>query len=816
MSIKSVGLALVVCSGTCAVAQTSSVTPPRVYAWSAPDVPSNWPGDQSWGYPLKCITPMVHIDLNSGSPLGSTVGGHPFEAGVIAANRAIYLRGLPGGDPNMPIAILIKEFAKGGDPPTDALDAKRYFFRATTDDLPEPANGWAWPHPMNGNDPDPTANPHLHPFIVNAGGRPDLTTNPPLRQWHVDFLAGYKSVANAPVPSAFLYDNEVFVAESAGRNPIYLLRLLKDTAFWDTMENGNPKYPVPGQDPSKTLKQLCKDASVSFGWGDNLIDRINAGQSAVDTQDNREAMSWWYSVGQGVRDALLKKCAFDVVTSAQYGWTSVKCGNYDDMRLDGGLDTTSWFVDRATSAGGISVDNVDPPSKRAWNHLPRVDADRGWGSPLYFLNNDRRWFGLRKQASGDFDCPVLYELRDSALNGVGNRPGFRQNNIYRGPVLSAPSESDWESAMRVSRHSVESVINSFGGQHVSRLAPWVEMPSTTFDDPAHPTEVHGFRTVQEIGQMMAMLRGKGAPTIQFLYQEGPTPPPATAVANAWTEAAAVVTDVYATKVFSYRKHDGTFGQTQPTPTPDWLEYTLRNSENKDDTVDLLGSCQIGLGDPLWVQDLIVDFIWSPEYIAAILNDTYGFMRGQEHLRPTSLQINVEYTTDRSDAVARVFGLVQKHLDGNNQIVEEQWLEGYGVGTNAWLNTELLDDGRYVNRISVTLGSNSLATMPGLIWPENSGPGGSTVYKTQIKIHQTCPSWSNLGTQYNLVQVYPDFPILANPSGELYSAADLNYDGVVDSRDIEIFIIAWEDEEAPADLNHDGIIDGQDLELFVNG
>lgn len=68
------------------------------------------------------------------------------------------------------------------------------------------------------------------------------------------------------------------------------------------------------------------------------------------------------------------------------------------------------------------------------------------------------------------------------------------------------------------------------------------------------------------------------------------------ISHAWDEAAAMTKQVYATKVASYTRHDGSFGQPQPMPVPDFLEYTLRNSIEKESTADLNHNGIIDEGD----------------------------------------------------------------------------------------------------------------------------------------------------------------------------------------------------------------------------
>ncbi len=53
------------------------------------------------------------------------------------------------------------------------------------------------------------------------------------------------------------------------------------------------------------------------------------------------------------------------------------------------------------------------------------------------------------------------------------------------------------------------------GRHNDGLAPRVQMPYTSFDAAGIPHSTAGYRTIGEIEQMLAMLRAKNVPAVQF-------------------------------------------------------------------------------------------------------------------------------------------------------------------------------------------------------------------------------------------------------------------------------------------------------------
>lgn len=200
MSKMILGLCLATCSGMAMSVGAQTVAPPTAFMWAAPDRPAGWGS-------LGAVTSMVHIDLNG--PVEDGAGGtidpvlNPYGAGQHAARLATTLRGESGDPSTFKPCIMIKDFGKNADP-TDTLDlsVNRTSFFRKQDILPG-LIGVTWP---DDND-EATKKPYLHPFLVNAGKRPDVATPGPMRAWMTDFVAGYKTVSSAPIPYGFFLDN---------------------------------------------------------------------------------------------------------------------------------------------------------------------------------------------------------------------------------------------------------------------------------------------------------------------------------------------------------------------------------------------------------------------------------------------------------------------------------------------------------------------------------------------------------------------------------------------------------------------------------
>ncbi len=795
-------LGLFLASGSAGSVLAQPVNVPTAFMW-APAIPSAWPAG------LTGITPMVHIDTNYALPdeTGNPITD-PTAAGIFAAHRAAALATASGSAGTFKVCILIKDFGKGGDQNSSLSLNQRNFFDPA-DDLQPIAGSFNWPHPtiLDSNNipqPDPTAKPNLHPFLINANSGPANITRRPLHDWMQQFVAGYVSVAGAPKPSAFYFDNEVVLASPVGQNPIYLLEeLAKMPYYWSQIPVPGQVHPVTGL--PVTLQELYGIQVTACGWLADIGDQISSASNAIDLAKNREVMSWWYGICQQARNAVLNYSAYGVIHSIPT-WVDVKCGNYDDLNADGAMDATGWFTDRK-STGVQATDNLDyvprPPAlNRAWNMLPRADAERSHGGALYFLNNNRRYWGLSKKASGESDCPVLYELQDLELNGDGYRPGFQQINVYSGLL-----ESPWETAVRLSRHSVESSINSNGGMHNNRLAPWVQMPYTTFLADGNETAPNaGYRTQAQIATMVAMLRAKNVPEIQFFtddaaYLTENTP-------EAWLETSDVLRQVYGTRVDAYSILPP---QLNPPPVaPAKLEYTLRNSAGTLDTVDILGSFAAYnpteyLPQPK-AQELVVDFKWVPGPGDGLLGRPAFLLDN----RMNSLRMNIEYATNRIDTLGEVF--VWRRNDPPT--VPSEWVRARVVNTHAanFVCRSATLAGLYSNRVTLSVETHDRSDRPpdSIVWYDSQ----AAVWKTRIKIRQTNLVASALTTKFDLVQLYPDYlpPVLQE---DVFAAADLNMDGVVDANDLVAFMDAWVDEAPPADLDMNGSVDFDDLDTFVN-
>ncbi len=542
------------------------------------------------------------------------------------------------------------------------------------------------------------------------------------------------------------------------------------------------------------------------------LGQVRSDTPASDDAGNRDVMWWWYGICQQARDATLRFAAYDVIRGTS-GWGDVKCGNYDDLNADGKLDSTGWFTDRGDTGNYNKNDPVHTYSTRSWNILPRGDAERAWGGSLFYLHPDtsgnvRRWWGLEKKSSGQVDCPVLYELTTRGIEGDTWRPGFNQKNVFTGN-----DETAWESVMRVCRHSVESAINSkiasdpsastnLGGLHQSRLAPWVQMPGTSFvtDSTGH-TPFPGCRLTSDIAQVVAMLRAKDVREIQWFHDNAAFPDnPELGVhaPEAWRETAQVLHQVYATNVWDYRTTLLT-SESHHSSTSDLnkLEFTLRvpNTTNTVQTDSVVSAANTMLGDygengpeGEWGSSMTVDFAWAAGDWTTPSSEYTG--------PTTKVHVNFEYATSRADTSTTIF---MWHWGTGTT-------PGYWTGTYPYSTYAPVANGMYHNRIGFDFDFASDIINPA---------SGSTPPLTRVKLVLT----NGLGaftTIADLTQLYPvSFPIEVFFLEREFSVADLNFDGVVDDLDLWLFTGSWISGESFADMNMNNSVDLDDLDTFLN-
>ncbi len=813
---------------------TSSVATPTPYMW-APYMSTPAMSPTSWSDPsssIRNLVPMIHVDaggqlqlIADPTPPTFDADTHPYDAGRFAAQQAMKIRdtaingAYPAPQP-FKVCLMLKNIGR-----TDSNAFATSYFRVA-DAVPEPQpNGFQWPDV----DDAVTKHAYLHPFLTNAG------SSSPIKAWVASFVAGYKAEAaaiGAPSPDAVYLDCEADIVRGTGRNPVYFLEeLARRPAYWNAH--------IPGQDQSKTMADLYQEQAMARQWVQNNVDhpigiltQLVHGGNCIDIEKNREVMQWWISVVQGARDAVLANAVYTVVKavdSAHPQWQNIKCGNYDDVRTDGVNETTSWFLDRSNLVSGspelypFAITNQNPyqrPTPILSQTLPRCDDDRSTGGVLYRLDNGRRWLGVNKKASGQIDAPILYELLPLALNGYQYTnpelpesfwytvPGFRQKYAYAQPF--GRLETEWETVLRMSRHKVESIINSFPatgttGQHSDRLSPWVQMPWTNFAnvDQQAPGD---FRSMADILAMTAMLRAKNVPEIQYFTTFEPTNGDYTDLDTAWQQTSEVIRQVYATRVKTYTLTPSVL-QTQ---TPDKLEYTLRDSGGALSTVDVSGS--IGSFNTTEAlpsaryQELLVDFKWVPGPGDGLLGRPGALLDS----RVNSLRINIEYETNQADTYGEVYVLRRNNPPTQPSV----WVRAYTIESTPSprfaCNPATNFGGKYTNRVTVAVKTNDTGTVPDtVIWNDLDG-----IWKTRVKIRQSNAVISALVTKYDLVQLYPDYipPVLQQ---EVFAVADLNMDGVVDANDLVQFIEAYIEEAPSADLNMNNSVDLDDLDTFLN-
>lgn len=738
-----------------------------------------------------------------------------------------------------------------------------------------------------------TGRTYRHPFVENGyplavdvasaisdGLDPGvLYPTPPLKVWMKDFIAGYKSVQlinhHIPDPDYFAFDTEAPIAVAEDMNGLFMLeKLFEDRSVSPTTaepDHGywNTKY-VPGYD-HKTLQDLFTEAQTTtyFAEYESPTEAgVSAHQHLVNLSDpkrakseaNRAAARWWYQICQHVQEAVMQNCAYGPILAA---FPSATVGNYNMVSTDGGVDNTSWMLQRSPvwtynhdtiTVGGV-VKQLDRfrDISGAWqvsNSFPRVMVDGQWGGSLFYVNPptsssydfSAQFLGYPSVALGNMNCPSLYgpTYGDATSNFQGfsllQGLNFYTQNPTPGGGLEYPSENYWETTVRISRLNMESILNSFAttpgaGWQPPLVAPWVEMARTVVNGPIDHTMLMdtsgsdvadtcgSARTRAQLRDMLAMFRAKNVPVILpwTNEREGEKDPCYSDQSHAWRDTQLVIEQVYNSRIASYTRVAGTLPTGEVTTMdPSRLEFTLLDDQHLDRTVDLnsVGYSEAYTPGPISEYlfgnqtELVVDFTWTrPDQLGLTTGEGDApLFDGQTAV--SYYQVNLECSVTDSSTLGRVFAWCPDCASG---------------GHGGWIEAKLLEP----DAISAPTDSLYGFTAPQDIQTEASSPtrthrtfkisspsvayyqASDGHYHSKLKFHQ----WSagTFTSRYDLVQLIPVGYVATSTSP--VAASDINGDGVIDSNDIEPFLYSYLYEVPIADLNADGVIDSADFEIF---
>jgi hypothetical protein len=651
--------------------------------------------------------------------------------------------------------------------------------------------------------------PYSHLLPINGGTRTDGNGNPiaaPMRAWMVQFVAAYKQLQAAypelPTPGRWYFDCESLIAIPYKVNAVRMLNAIRERPeLWSGTV-------VPGT--TMTPAQHYAVAAAAAGW-DPVVPPINTNLNAVDTNPpfhrNREVMTWWFGLCQRAQDGVMKHCAYDVLRDPVLGFgSSVVCGNYDDVRCDGEVETGgAWMDDRPiTIAGALPTRTTR-----------RVNLHKQWGGGLHEVPGGF-WLGVPMQRSGQRDQPFLYPI---AVSGWAGYPptihGHRQRDLWAPKVNGTwAAEADlWVTSLRVNRHTVESILAS-GGSSPDDLAPYVAATSSMWWNPAN-SEAHGVRafyTNADYRNVMAMLRGKNVPEVVLFsyFEDEEYGSEIDAVRqNAANESSDQAVRVYATRVQSYvRRASQIGGYADAGETASQkrsrLEFTLRDSNGELREVELNARQQPVIGNDPVVWQTVLDVKFEYTGTGATQLDDFPDLN--------MFDINVEVAVRTASP-----GVTDENLEGFISL----WNPTEGTN-GAWV--QVLSSPHLYNLSAPVEVSGGERTLRARVQGQRNLQSLGTIFNEGTAEN---PKWVSImrlthrsaggafQSRYDLAQLIPVGFGGGTAGMVTLAASDMNQDGFVDLLDVDQFFGDWDEMTPGGDFTLDDVIDGQDVQAFID-
>lgn len=514
-------------------------------------------------------------------------------------------------------------------------------------------------------------------------------------------------------------------------------------------------------------------------------------QAGATDPNNRKYMIFFQQLAQRVIDGVMQNAAYEPITSA---WPNCLCANYGDSRMDGELGPTGWLTDRAGGNAAI-------------NQYPHVWIDPTLGGPMYHEGPLGRWLATRQWASAPLDAMYLYKLNTCQWAGFDEPPcdqfPLRQPNLY---LPGFPTETIWETSMRLFRFALESAINSYGGLQDFRLAPWLEMAFTvTEQSPIPGGWVHLLDRI-EYCTLLARVRATNASDKVQLWtnwRSDLSGDDVVGARKAWLDTARCVRAVYAPRILGYTHYAGTIINGTADGDTSRLEFTLLNTNGYPRTVDMLSDTVSGTN----ATDLQVVFrgmdcfpTVGPLPLVGCQAPPTGSCSIEECITYYDYLLIDEDQTNSPSTVGQVFA---------KDLASGHWVHvpvTYPVGEMSYdFFTPDLTSRRMFALLSD--GTRRFVTQEGYDQPPYGHMYLRVVHTNDSEVFVS---------KFDLIQVIPV------PRGSIGTCclggpilkSDVDYDGVVTNADLVRYIEDWLSGKAAADINLDGQIDAEDLAEYL--
>ena len=519
-------------------------------------------------------------------------------------------------------------------------------------------------------------------------------------------------------------------------------------------------------------------------------------------------------------------CAYEPIHAQ---WPSAKCGNYEEIVVDGANDTTGWFTDwvnpdnpalNTSMPKEIGIGTLVTHANmypRSWLVFSDKTAAKQWRT-LPFPSALGRWLAQADVGLGDVDSPALYEYTPSS-----QFTEFQQRAWYVPPgrCLDGTTpidclETTHQTTQRLIRRLSESVINSHTADHPNggrsdRLVPWLDMAmSTTAGEGGQERALEDFKVRQNIAMMRAKNIKEGIFFLSPNSGRGPNADPTldgptlqSIAKHQWQRTAEAVERVYTPRITAISRSLG--GPNAPITDTSLLDFTLRNASGQDRVVEIQTTP---------ISELKVQMsICRP---------------GEDCYRSEgcwSFEINLECSVaGPSSATSNVTGVVFACDFNTNKWVAVPVLVSGEESTNSVSDRKY--DKTYQFFTPESAGQRTSRRIFSLV-AVNGEHFVDTYGNMLLKLVHIQNANYPVASRYDLLQVIPYSDPLGpscgsfappgggNPPTPLaVSQSDKNYDTFVDAGDLLAFLDDYAQSKLSADIDNDGDVDVDDLVLYM--
>ena len=655
-----------------------------------------------------------------------------------------------------------------------------------------------WSAPATAPTPDVYYRNYKQPWMTQGRKR--------TKDWMAAFLDSYSArgyvpygggtaLLPLPVPDRFMLDIELEedMCSPYTINDTRILEAVAQDPRWS-----DPAYPVPGFG-TQTMNDLWLAARAKYDptgggvtWTSlSLYDYLQTGPTDNRVRDRwardpalRGYFLWYNEICQKAVDAAIKEVVYDQVHAL---WPNCRISNFAHTKVDGKQDTFGWFP-RADDSRNGSLYEFAPHFFVPETHAVRAPMTRGWDGLFHRINDlvepgsdptypSNIWLYEKQDTSADISAPELFLWSQQGWSDADRHSYYIPAPYPPNPANPDYQDSPRNTSLRCQRQWLESILNSddYGTFSTPHHGPTQISPEAIYPDPQVLwwSDVPDSQISPEYFlSQLAMFRAKDLGELQiFTGHFDSSHMPA-------GNALFLYQHVYTPQLTDYAVVQGC-----ETSTPGELQrlwFTLRDPGHETVDVTAASNCYGGGAS------LEVTF---DNLLAAADGD---------------LALNLECSASVPGLVGRVYvwqpSLGQWASIAINDSPDDQFIFGFYAPTDS--------QGRSGTRRTFHI-PNSVVT----------GLDKASVWIAIFPPTLAVPA--DFDVKFDLVQAYWELGIhsldgscaVTPPSGQI-KGADMDHNGIIDGRDLELFYSYYGLGMKAADFNHDGVVDSQDLIAFL--